>query len=191
MAKTSKIGFIIDERKNVKDEIDEIVNNTRLIAINAAGESWGLGYGGLYPDSGEFGETTIRSRFFKRGTTTGVPEKFEFNLSTTGWQTIYDDNVMKSVYIGIVGFAFPNVVQKTNMLQISKAGNTILPVMAVDEMHTYEEPVLILKRGLIIPEESPFKLEVSTDSKGNQYIVPIGFALVKKEKLTSQTPSTT
>lgn len=187
----TKFGFIIDERKNVKEEISRVIDNTRAASIALARESWGLEYGGLYPESKEFGETTIRSRFFKRGTTTGVPEKFEFNLATTGWQTVYDDNVMKSVYIGIVGFAFPNTVQKINLFQISKAGNTILPVMAVDEMHAYEEPVIVFKKGLVIPEESPFKLEVSTDSKGRQFIVPIGFAHVKKEKLTSQTPSTT
>lgn len=184
----AQLDLVIGEAKNLMPERQRLMNEAFQAAVKKAEETWGLKYGGMYPEAGQFGVTTIRARHVQRGTTTGTPERWDFNFSTIGWATLVNQNVIEDVYLGIVGFALPNAQRILNLMQIDAGGRT-LPVIDIEETHAMEEPIVLFKQPLVIQENQPFKLQASVDGTGRQKIIPIGFALVKVAKLISQTPT--
>jgi len=181
---------VIEEYEKVRREpwFQSVMQRTRAAAVSAAEEAWGLKDGGLYPGPGEFGETPIRLPFFNLGTTSGTAETWNRNLPATGWQTLIDQNVIEDVYIGIIGWMFPSACKRVAGLYM-EAGDTKLPVVNFEaEIQLMDEPVIMYEQGVVIPEESPIKVEVLVTSVGHNVIKPLGFALAKPKILISKKP---
>lgn len=182
------LDLIVGETKFLVGERMKIMNEAFRAAVQKAEEAWGLKYGGMYPQAGEFGVTTIRPRHVQHGTTSGVPENWEFAFSTVGWATLINNNVLQDVYLGIIGFALPNAKKAINLMQMDAGGQT-LPVIDIEETQAYEEPIVLFKQPLVIQENQPIKIQASVDTPVRQRVIPVGFALVKTAKLISQTPT--
>ncbi|MBW2560555.1 MAG: hypothetical protein JRE40_06825 [Deltaproteobacteria bacterium] len=182
---------VIVEYQKVKREYPEFykaLEDTRSRAIAAAEDAWGLKFGGMYPEAGQFGETPIRKPFFNLGTTSGTAETWNFTLANTGWQTLIDQTTIEDVYIGLVGWMFPSTVKRVSAIYV-EAGPEKLPVVNVEgEIDLYDEPAIIYERGLVIPQETAVKVEVLANSTGPQIIKPLGFALAKQKLLIAKKP---
>lgn len=186
-----EVPFIAGEKKQLLHELKAVLSKTRVAAQKAAEQEWGLEYGGLFPGAGQYGETSLRLRYF--GTNAldlgRDKENFDFNFSTTGWTTsLIDSTVIEDVYLGVCGFAFGNSVHRVQHVQMEAGGQT-MGVLDVEEVRAFEEPIVIFKNGMVVPEKMPFKLHASVDTKGRQQIYPIGFAFVKKAKFINRNPT--
>lgn len=180
--------IIIGEAKHLIAEREKLMAQALRQAHQKAQAAWGLTDGGLYPDAGQYGVTTIRVKHMQRGTNANTAEKWDFNFTTIGWATPINNNVLEDVYIGIIGFAFPNANRTLDLMQLDAGGRT-LPVIDIEETHAMEEPIMLLKQPLVVQENQPIKMAFSVNAQGRQKIIPLGFALVKTAKLISQTPT--
>jgi len=182
---------VIVEYEKVKLEYPEFVKawqDTRARAIRAAEEAWGLRFGGFFPGPGEFGETPIRLPYFNLGTTSGTAETWNWNLTNTGWQTLIDQSTVEDVYIGLLGWIFPSATKRVAAVYV-EAGPEKLPVVNIEgEIDLYDEPAIMYEKGLVIPQETPVKVEVLVTSTGKNVIKPLGFALAKPKILISKKP---
>ncbi len=184
---------VIIEYSKVKKDFPEF-QATYIDTLNKAKsdvqDAWGLSDGGLYPGANQYGITTIRPRFVQLGTTGGAAaESWNRNLATMGWQDFVNNNVIEDVYIGILGFLFPNVSQRCGAIRI-EAGKQKFPVINLEgEMDIMSEPAVMFESGIIVPEEEAFKLRVHALTKGYNVIKPLGFALAKSKVLISETPT--
>lgn len=184
---------VIMEYAKIKEFYPEFLsawNDTLAEAKQQVNSSWGLRDGGLFPGAKQFGQTTIRPRFFGLGTTGGAsPESWNRNIATIGWQDFVNNNVIEDVYVGIVGFIMPNVSQRVGAIRM-EAGSRKFPVINLEgEADIMSEPAVIFEKGIVIPEEEGFKLRVHALTKGYNIIKPLGFALVKSKVLISETPT--
>lgn len=183
--------IIIEYSKVKKDfpEFQAAYTETLNKAKKDVQSAWGLSDGGLFPGANQYGITTIRPRFVQLGTTSGKIESWNRNLATVGWQDFVDNTVIEDVYIGILGFQFPNVSQRCGAIRI-EAGKQKFPVINLEgEMDVMSEPAVMFETGIIIPEEEAFKLRVHAVTKGYNIIKPLGFALAKSKVLISETPT--
>jgi len=184
---------VITEYSKVKTlfpEFQSAWNDTLAEAKRQAEDAWGLKEGGLFPGAKEYGVTTIRPRFVSLGTTGGASaESWNRNIATMGWQDFINNTVIEDVYLGIVGFMFPNVSQRVGAIRI-EAGKTKFPVINLQaEMDVMSEPAVIFEKGIVIPEEETFLLRVHALTKGYNVIKPLGIALAKSKVLISETPT--
>ena len=186
------VSPVIVEYAKIKEKFPEFMGAYDATLNKAKGDvkdAWGLSDGGLFPGANQYGITTIRPRFVELGTTTGKIESWNRNLSTIGWQDVVNNNVIEDVYIGILGFTFPNVSQRVGAIRI-EAGKQKFPVLNLEgEMDIMSEPAVMFETGIIIPEEEAFKLRVHAVTKGYNVIKPLGFALAKSKVLISETPT--
>lgn len=183
----------IMEFSKVKATYPEFANSydsTLAEVKKQATAQWGLSDGGLYPGPNQFGVSELRPQFFQIGTTTGKAETWNRNLGTIGWQDVINNNTLKDVYVGILGFALPNVSQKISMIRI-EAGNQKFPVINLEgELGVMREPVVIFEKGIVIPDQQPVLLRVHAVTKGYNVIKPLGFAIAKQKMLISETVPT-
>ena len=186
---------ILAEYRKVFDtfpEFRDVVADTRAEVASQASEAWGISDGGFMPGPREFGETTIRPEYFGSvdGYDLATGKSWEHLFSTEGWGTLLKANVtIEDVYIGIVGWMFPNVTQRTKALY-QEYGQTKLPIVDYEgELELMEEPVLILEKGIVIPEETECQVEVYNRSAGDNVVKPLGMAMVKSNQLIKKSPT--
>jgi hypothetical protein len=92
---------------------------------------------------------------------------------------------MEDVYVGIVGWMFPNAVQRNKAIY-QEFGQTKLPVVEYEaEIDLMEKPALIFEKGIVIPEETDCKVDFLTKKGHDGYNVvqPLGMAMVKPNLL--------
>ena len=187
---------ILAEYRKVFDtfpEFRDVVADTRAEVASQASEAWGIADGGFMPGPREFGETTLRPVYFGAkatplGTTEQTWEK-EFGVADQ-WGTLIDGKTtIEDVYMGIVGWMFPNTSQLTKMIY-QEYGQTKLPIVDYEgEIELMEEPVLILEKGIVIPEETECTVELFARSTGKNVIKPLGMAMVKSNQLIKKNPT--
>ena len=137
------------------------------------------------PATREFGESTIRLQYFSLGTTSGTSDTWNRYMGTVGWKTVIDNPTMEDVYVGIVGWRLPNVVQRTKAVY-QEFGQTKLPVVEYEgEIEMMDQPAIIFEKGIVIPEETDCKVQFLTKSgyKGHNVVQPLGMAMVKPNLL--------
>jgi len=174
-----------DKVRETYPEFAEVWNETRAELVTQCKEAWGLGDGGYMPASREFGETTIRLQYFSLGTTSGTADTWNRYMGTAGWKTVIDNPTLEDVYIGIVGWMFPNNVQRTKAIY-QEYGQTKLPVVEYEsEIDLMNKPAIIFEKGIVIPEETDCKVEFLTKSgyAGYNVVQPLGMAMVKPNLL--------
>ena len=186
------VGILVEYDK-VRDEYPEFAevwNETREEVAAQCKEAWGLGDGGFMPATREFGETTIRPQFFNLGTTSGTTDTWNRIMTTAGhYNTVINSATLEDVYIGIVGWMFPNVVQRNKAIY-QEFGQTKLPVVEYEaEIELMDKPALIFEKGIVIPEETDCKVDFLTKSgcAGYNVVQPLGMAMVKPNLLIKKT----
>lgn len=175
-----------DKVRETYPEFGEVWNETREELVTQCKEAWGLGDGGYMPAAREFGETTVRLQYFSLGTTNGTADTWSRNMVTGGhWNTIVNNPTMEDVYIGLVGWMFPNVTQRNKAIY-QEYGQTKLPVVEYEaEIDLMEKPAIIFEKGIVIPEETDCKVEFLTKGgyAGYNVVQPLGMAMVKPNLL--------
>ena len=187
---------ILAEYRKVFDtfpEFRDVIADTRAEVASQAAEAWGIADGGFMPGPREFGETTIRPVFWSAastdmGTTKQTWEK-EFG-NADKWGTLIDSKqTIEDVYIGIVGWMFPNTTQLTKAIY-QEYGQTKLPIVDYEgEIELMEEPVLILEKGIVVPEETECNVQFFARATGKNVIKPLGMAMVKSNQLIKKDPT--
>ena len=169
-------------------EFRETWDKCHAEAIEAARQAWGLEFGGFMPGPKQFGETPIRIPYFNLGTTSGTAETWNRYFGAKGWQTMIDQSTVEDVYIGLLGWMFPSAAKRVAGIYV-EAGAEKLPVVNIEgEIDLYDEPAIIYERGLVIPQETPVKVECLITSVGYNVVKPLGFALAKPKILISKKP---
>ena len=182
---------ILAEYRKVFDtfpEFRDVVADTRAEVAAQASEAWGIADGGFMPGPREFGETTIRPEYF--GTFT-VAKSWEKTFgAANAWGTLINGNTtIEDVYMGVVGWMFPNTTQRTKAIY-QEYGQTKLPIVDYEaDIDVMEEPVLILEKGIVIPEETECRVELFARSIGNNVVKPLGMAMVKSNQLIKKNPT--
>ena len=186
---------ILAEYRKVFDtfpEFRDVIADTRAEVASQASEAWGIADGGFMPGPREFGETTIRPEFFGSavGADFATNKHWEKTFTASTWGTLINGNqTIEDVYIGIVGWMFPNTTQRTKMIY-QEYGQTKLPIVDFEgEIELMEEPVLILEKGIVIPEETECQVELYARSAGANVIKPLGMAMVKSNQLIKKNPT--
>ena len=145
--------------------------------------------GGLFPSGDEYGRTPTRLNFFNLGTTNGTAETWNRNFANTGWNTFINNDTMDDVVTAVIGMQFPNVTQRIAAHQWSIAGKEQPVIQHEAELKSYKNPVLIYRRGMIIPKKTAVKLDVLIQGAGGYNIIkPEGWSLVSPEILTKKVP---
>lgn len=178
---------VLVEYSKVKSDFPEFVdvwNDTRAELVSQCGDAWGMTDGGFMPGPREFGETTVRTQFFNLGTTNGTADTWNRNFSVSGhWNTMIDSATKEDVYVGIVGFMFPNITQRNKAIY-QEYGQTKLPIVEFEsEIALMEQPALMFEQGIIVPEETDCKVDLLTKSAGYNIVQPLGLAMAKSHLL--------
>jgi len=175
------VEYLVFERKEAlkMPEFVESLNILRSNAIAQAEKDWHpYTFGGMYPGKNQFGETTLLPKFFKgfAGTTLTT---FRQNITSTGWQNIFSMTVEEDIQLNILGFEFPDPSINVTELR-TEIGDKKFPRINIEEIQSYEQPIIVFREGFVITQETSFLLRGFFEATGYQRIVPIGFTLFKK-----------
>jgi hypothetical protein len=182
------IGVLVeyDKVRAEYSEFAEVWNETREEMAAQCREAWGLEDGGFMPGPRQFGETTVRLQYFSLGTTNATADTWNRNMAVAGhWNTIINNPTMEDVYVGIVGWMFPNITQRNKAIY-QEFGQTKLPVIEYEsEIDLMEKPAIIFEKGIVIPEETDCKVDFLTKKghAGYNVVQPLGMAMVKPNLL--------
>lgn len=166
----------------------DVYGQARDKIMSAARSAWQpADFGGLFPNSDQFGETTIRPRFIQLGTTT-ARETWERSLAT-GWKTAWNNFVIEDVWLGIAGLIIPEAANKVSAVQLFGGGSR-LPVINVDGLvDVFEQPIVVFSEALSVAEEKPIQLDIQSKFDGTKAVQLYGPAVAKQKTLISQTPT--
>jgi len=154
-------------------------------------------FGGMAPNSAQFGESTIIPGLFRNDAQTALNTTTPMTtwqqwLGTTGNRVIMSGantgNIYEDYKIGLAGFAF--LEKSINISEIKfQISDRKIGRINIEEAFAYENPAIIFEDGIILDEESGFDLYAYVLSTGYQKICPIGFQLnrVPNKLMTSNT----
>ena len=181
-------GFVICEYNDVKSYFPEFKNVMDLLRTNLVAKAtakWSpLTNGGLYPKSGQFGQTPIFPELFRSGTNS-LPAittltTWEQWFTATGNQTIMSGSNVGAIYedymIGICGIAFLDKAIRIAEIRM-QISDKKLPRINIEECMAYNQPAIVFEEGYIIDEETGFDLYAYVLSQGPQRIKLIGLEL--------------
>lgn len=193
-------GYVICEWAKVKEYFPEYQRmmgalHTGLVAKASA--DWApKTFGGMAPNSSQFGETTVIPALFRGDAQTvanaGQLATWSQYLGTTGHRTIMTGanggNIYEDFKIGLAGFAFLD--KSINISEIKfQISDRKIGRINIEEAFSYEKPAIIFEDGLILDEETGFTLYAYVLSRGDIRLAPIGFQLnrVPNKLMTSNT----
>ncbi|MHC1602491.1 MAG: hypothetical protein ACXQS4_04610 [Methermicoccaceae archaeon] len=202
------MGYDIIERKELPyyEGFQTAYADLLDTAVAEAAKKWTeQSYGGFMPPGGTnaYGEAPIVPFIFADEnddildenhvpTTWGVNE-FRIYFSTTspatgtvpGWRTILKGGNPQSIgqmpedfIIGILGFTIPDPTIRFSHLKID-LGDVKYPKINIEGMEAYEVPTILLKKGIVVMDESAFELKGYLESTGYQRVIPEGFMLYR------------
>ena len=182
-------NYVICPYDKVKDyfpEYQRMMSSLHSGLVAKAQADWApKTFGGMAPNSAQFGESTIIPALFRGDAQTvansGQLTTWQQWLGTTGHS--YED-----YKIGLAGIAFLdksiNISEVKFQISDRKIGR-----INIEEAFAYENPAVIFEDGLILDEETGFDLYAYVLSTGYQKIMPIGFQLnrVPNKLMTTNT----
>ena len=193
-------GYIITELASVKEnfpEFQRMMESLHQGLISKANADWApKTFGGMAPNSSQFGETTIIPALFRGDAQTaaasGQLATWSQYLGTTGHRTILTGantgNIYEDYIIGLAGFAFLD--KSINISEIKfQISDRKIGRINLEEAFAYENPAIIFEEGLILNEETGFTLYAYVLSRGDIRLAPIGFQLnrVPNKLMTTNT----
>ena len=180
--------YMICEYKKIRQEYPEYQKSIKMCheAVREKAQSaWpGLKISrSMYPIEGEIGETTILPKFLRNRAGSKL-SSFRQNFASTGWQYIFYDNANlmdEDICVGIPGFGILSPTLNFDEIRM-EIGDKKYARIDLEEAQGYEQPAIIFKEGLVIPEEKSYIIKGKFAATGYQRIVPIqGLCLYKKK----------
>lgn len=169
----------------IKDSFPEYASTMDVLKtalIDKAKSEWSpLSYGGLKPKAGQYGESTIMPELFANGAN-ALLSTWNQTIAATGAQVLVQGanlpNISEDYKVGLMGVAFLDKSQKITEIRMDISDKR-LPRLNLEEMHTYEEPCVILENGYILDEETGFTLNGYAEAAGYTRIKLLGLQLNK------------
>lgn len=188
-------GYVICAYDQVKEQFPEfksVMAQLKSVMIAEAENSWGKKFGGMTPEPGQFGWSTIIPSLFNDMAGNNMAT-WEQTFTALGHQTIITGSNAGAVYedykIGLAGLAFLSKAIRISEIRM-QIGDRKLPRVNIEEAFAYDKPAVIFEEGFVIDEENSFDLYAYVLSLGVQKIMPIGFELNRVyDKLISNTGS--
>jgi len=188
------MAYVIADYGNIKETFPEFqatMDALEDVLVQKAMAQWApLRYGGLNPQSGEFGKTTIMPELFQTGAfETGVLTTMtnwgDAYISTTT-QTVPGNNIImqgntsgnipEDYMCGIVGLAFLEPTSRISEIRM-QISDKKLPRMNIQEAWGYKRPCIIWENGYVLDEETGFTLYGFALAQGPYKIKLIGLQL--------------
>ena len=174
-----------DQVKSYFPEYQRMMQSLHSGLVAKAQADWApKTFGGMAPNSSQFGESTIIPALFRGDAQTaaasGQLATWTQQLATAGSRTIMTGanagNIYEDYKIGLAGFAF--LEKSTNISEIKfQISDRKIGRINIEEAYSYENPAIIFEDGLILDEESGYTLYAFVTSPGRAKIAPIGFQL--------------
>ena len=179
-------GYVICEYEKVREYMPEFAATMQQLKndlIAKASSDWGpLKYGGMAPQSGQFGESTIMPNLFNglQAAYQPLPSWYQW-LNATGHQTIIagtgTGNTMREDYmIGLAGLVFLSKAIRISEIRM-QIGNTKIPRINIEEAMVYNKPAIVFEQPFILSEEEGFELYAYVLSQGPERIKLLGLEM--------------
>lgn len=185
-----RLGTVICEYEKVRKGFGpfaKVMQDCREALIQKAMDDWsGRGgqaktYGGIYPKSNEFGESTIMPQLFldtnlatlvtwNQWLTTITNPRIILSGAATGG-TIYED-----YKVGLCGLAFLDKAIRISEIKM-QISNKKLPRINIEEAKVYNKPAIVFEDYFILDEETGFELQALILSNGPQRLELLGTQL--------------
>jgi len=181
-------GFVICEYEKVREifpEFKAVLDACEMNLRAKAIADWSpLTYGGIWPQAGQFGKTTIMPELFVGFGGYGVGTQlvtWNTRYTSTGHQTLMTGNqagatIPEDYKIGIAGIAFLDKAIRVSEIKM-QIGDKKLPRINIEEARVYNKPAVVFENSFLIDEETGFDLYGYVESTGPQRIKLIGVQL--------------
>lgn len=177
-------GFVLCEYSAVKKEFpqfQEMLESLEANLIAKATDKWDpLTYGGIKPQAGQFGKSTIMPELFN---SMGAVTLATWNqwLTATGHRTIMTgsgsgNSINEDYMIGLGGLVFLDKAIRISEIKM-QISDRKLPRMNIEEAYAYEKPAIVFENGLLLDEETGFELYAFVTCTGPQRIKLLGLQL--------------
>jgi len=139
-------------------------------------------FGGLTPESGQFGRTRILPALFDGADGVQLVH-WRQHLTTTGHQALLTGtrtgNVLPEDFkVAWIGLMFPNKQMNISELRWNISQGKFIRVN-VEELMSYNKPALIFEKGYILNEEEAFELYGHVEHPDYQRIIMLGACYYK------------
>lgn len=179
-------GYVICEYEKVREtcpEFRSIMETLETNLIAKAEEKWDpKKNGGLYPEAGQFGKTTILPPLFQDIGSTQMSTWRQW-LTATGSQTIMSGArtggvIPEDYMVGLAGLAFLDKAIRVSEIKM-QISDRKLPRLNIEEAFAYNKPAIVFEEGYVLDEETGFHLYAYVLTQGYQRIKPLGVQLNK------------
>lgn len=174
------MSCVICEYEKVKErfpQFGQIMASLRAGLIAKATQDWpGLAYGGMNPQAGQFGISTIMPQLFNdiRGTQLVT---WHQNFGATGHQTILTGTraglIPEDYKVGICGLALLDKAIRISEIKM-QISDLKLGRINIEEAFAYNKPAIVFEDWFLLDEETGFDLFAYVLSQGPQTIKLIG-----------------
>jgi len=174
------MGAIVCEYNKVKEvfpEFQTVLETLRANLVSKAAADWDpLKPGGMYPEAGQFGESTIMPQLFRDITNTTMTT-WRQTFNATGHQIIMSGanggNIYEDYKVGIAGLVFLDKAIRVSEIKM-QISDKKLGRINLEEAQAYNKPAVVFEEGYILDEETGFDLYGYVLSQGPQRIKLIG-----------------
>jgi len=134
-------------------------------------------FGGLTPEAGQFGRTTILPALFDDNTGTQMAHWRQY-FSSAGHQTLISGtragNVLPEDFkVAWIGLMFPNEQMQISEIRWQTSDRKYGRVN-IEELRSYNKPAIIFEEGFLLDEEQSFELYGYVEAADYQRIVMLG-----------------
>jgi len=172
--------YVITEYEKVREtfpQFGQVMKQLKTDLITKAIGDWAnKKYGGMYPEAGEFGISTIIPSLFRNMGNTTLTD-WEQWLTGTGHQTVMsgsnNGNIYEDYKVGICGLAFLSKATRISEFKM-QISNKKLPRINIEEVGVYNKPAIVWEKPYILDEETGFHLYAYVKTQGPQMIQLIG-----------------
>lgn len=175
--------YVICEYDSVRTECPEfykVMAAARSDLIAKATRDWAnLTYGGMYPKSGQFGESTILPALFRDiGNTRLVT--WDQTFTATGSQIIMSGvdggNIPEDFKVAVCGLVFLDKAIRISEIKMQISDKKI-PRINIEEAFVYNKPAVVFEDYYLLDEETGFELIAYVLTQGPQAIKLLGAQL--------------
>jgi len=179
-------GYVICEYEKVRQYMPEFASTMQKLKndliIKATADWDPITYGGIAPQSGQFGETTVMPNLFNGLATAYQPLISWYQwLNNTGHRTIMTGTatggtIYEDYKIGLAGLVLLSKAIRISEIRM-QIGDKKIPRMNIEEAMAYNKPAVVFEQPFILDEETGFDLYAYVLSQGPERIKLLGLQL--------------
>jgi len=179
-------GYVICEYEKVREWMPEFAASMQKLKddlITKASADWNpVKYGGMAPQAGQFGESTIIPGLFNglQAAYQPLPTWYQW-LNATGNQTIMTGTgtggtIHEDYKIGLAGLVFLSKAIRISEIRL-QIGDRKIPRINVEEAMAYNKPAIVFEQPMILDEQEGFSLYAYVLSQGPERIKLLGLEM--------------